>query len=78
MKDTTSIDEFVSDVMKKVKDEVSTACYYGKHPSRSESVLYEIEQELSSQLAMQYLNGWRDGRHELLDELKKKVVGGHK
>lgn len=78
MEATTQMDEFVSDLMKKVKDEVSAAYYYGKHPNRSERVLYEIEKELSSQLAMQYLNGWRDGRHELLDELKKKVVGGHK
>lgn len=77
MEATTQMDEFVSDLMKKVKDEVSAA-YYGKHPGRSESVLYEIEKELSSQLAMQYLNGWRDGRQELLDELQRKVVGGHK
>lgn len=78
MKNTTQMDEFVSDVMKRVKDEVSAAYYYGKHPARSENVLYEIEKELSSQLAMQYLNGLRDGRHELLDELQRKVVGGHK
>ena len=78
MEATTQMDEFVSDLMKKVKDEVSAAYYYGKHPDRSENVLYEIEKELSSQLAMQYLNGWRDGRQELLDELQRKVVGGHK
>lgn len=72
------IEQIVSGLMMPIKKEVNDAYYYGKHPNRSKSVLYEIEKELSSQLAMQYLNGWRDGRHELLDELKKKVVGGHK
>lgn len=78
MEATTQMDEFVSDVMKTIKDEVSAAYYYGKHPDQSRSVLYEIEKQLSSQLAMQYSKGWSEGRQELLNELQRKVVGGHK
>ncbi|MCI5942925.1 MAG: hypothetical protein MRZ40_10205 [Ligilactobacillus animalis] len=78
MKNTTSIDEFMSDVMKKIKDEVYAAYYYGKQPQKSTKVLDELEEKLSDQLKFQWLDGWNAGRHELLDELKKKVVGGHK
>lgn len=57
MENTTQIDEFVSKVMKTIEDKAFAAYYYGKHPDQSRSVLYEIEKQLSSQLAMQYLNG---------------------
>lgn len=78
MENTTQIDEFVSKVMKTIEDEASAAYYYGKPPYQSRSVLYEIEKQLSSQLAMQYQRGWNDGLKQAIKLAERKGIGGKK
>ncbi|QCQ04176.1 hypothetical protein FAX13_06010 [Ligilactobacillus animalis] len=51
---------------------------YGRHRESRQKAIDEFSAMLSSQLEKQYLKGWNEGRQELLNELQRKVVGGHK
>lgn len=72
------IEQIVSGLMMPIKKEVNDAYYYGRHPEDSRKVLDELETKLSSQLARQYMRGWKAGQQALAQELQKKTVGGHK
>ncbi len=71
------IEQIVSGLMVPIKKEVNDAYYYGRHPEDSRKVLDELETKLSSQLARQYVKGWKAGRQALVQELQKGL-GGHK
>lgn len=51
---------------------------HGRHRESRQKAIDEFSAMLSSQLEKQYLKGWNEGRQELLNELQRKVVGGHK
>lgn len=70
MKNTTSIDEFVSDVMKKIKDEVYAAYYYGKQPQKSAKKL-----DAHPSTVVNYRRDHRlvHGRYSITREKRKKA-----